>query len=56
MKGIYLKDNLLKWKQSRMYVQAGKLCTEVLEEVHDVLMVGHWGEKTICVELGKRFY
>jgi len=56
MKGIYLKDKWLKWKQSWMYVPMGKLSTKVLEEAHDVLMVGHQGEKTTCTELSKSFY
>jgi hypothetical protein len=56
VKNIYVQDCLFKWKQSRVYVPTGKLPAKVLEEVHDVLMVGHRGEKTTCVELGKRFY
>jgi hypothetical protein len=39
--GNPFKDGLLKWKQSRMYVLVSKLCIKVLEEVHDILMVGH---------------
>jgi hypothetical protein len=41
MRGIFLKDGLLKWKQFQMYVLVNKLCTKVLEEVHDVLMATH---------------
>lgn len=56
VKGIFLKDRLLKWKQSWMYVLVGKLCTKVLEQVHDILMARDQGEKTICIELGNFFY
>lgn len=39
MRGISLKDRLLKWKQSRVYVPVGKLRIKVLEELHNVSMV-----------------
>jgi hypothetical protein len=39
-----------------MYVPAAKLCTKVLEEIHDVSMAEHQGEKTTHTELGKSFY
>jgi hypothetical protein len=56
MKGISLKDKLFKWKQSRRYVPTGKLRIKVLEELHNVLMVKHQGEKNIHTKQGKSFY
>lgn len=34
----------------------GKLCTKVMQNVHDLPMVGHYGEKTTRELLGKTFY
>lgn len=56
MRGIFLEDKLLKWKQFRMYVLVGKLHTKVLEEIHIVPMAGYQSEKTTHTELGKSFY
>jgi ribosomal protein S21 len=41
VKNISLKDRLFKWKQSQVYVPSNNLHTKVLEEIHDILMVGH---------------
>lgn len=56
VKGIFLKDRLLKWKQSPIYVPTDKLHIKVLKEVHNVSMVGYQGEKTTRTELSKSFY
>jgi hypothetical protein len=49
-------NKLLSWKQSQIYVLEGKLCTKVMQEVHDAPMAGHCGEKTIKELLRKIFY
>jgi len=54
--GITLLDILFRWKQSRVYVPEGKLRTTVMQEVHDVPMAGHCGEKSTREFLGKIFY
>jgi ribosomal protein L32E len=36
MKGITLKEGLLKWKQFWIYVLIGKLCTKIVQEEHDM--------------------
>jgi hypothetical protein len=56
VKGITLLDGLLRWKQSRIYVPEGKLSTKVMQEVHDMPMAGHHGEKTTRELLEKTFY
>jgi hypothetical protein len=38
VKGITLKEGLLKWKQSQIYVPMGKLCTKIMGKKHDVPM------------------
>jgi hypothetical protein len=53
MRGIFLKDEL---KQSQMYMPTCKLHTKILEELHNVPMARHQGEKIIHTELGKSFY
>jgi hypothetical protein len=56
VKGITLKERLFKWKQSQIYVLARKLCTKIMQEEHDVPMVGCHGERTARVVVGKKFY
>ncbi len=42
--GISFKKGLIKLKLFQMYVWAEKLCTKLMQEEHDVLVVGHHGE------------
>ncbi len=56
VKRITILDGLLKWKRSQVYVPEGKLHTKVMQEMHDVPMVEHCGEKTTRELLGKIFY
>jgi len=56
VKGYTLKEGLLKWKQSQIYVLVGKLCTKIMEKTHDVPMARHHGEKTTKVVIGKKLY
>jgi hypothetical protein len=56
VRGMTLMGGLLKWKQSCVYVLKGKLHTKVMQEVHDVPMVGHHGEKTTRELLGKTIH
>jgi hypothetical protein len=39
VKGITLKEGLLKWKQVQIYVLIGKLHTKIMQEEHDVLLL-----------------
>jgi hypothetical protein len=56
VKGKTLKKGLCRWKQSRIYVLARKLHTKIIHEEHDVPMVGHYGERTTRMVVGKKFY
>ncbi len=56
VRGITLLDGLLKWKQSHVYVPKEKLHMKVMQDVHDVPMAGHHGEKTTRELLGKTTY
>jgi hypothetical protein len=46
VRGITLKEGLIIWKQSQIYVLARKLCMKIMQEQHDVPMSGHYGEQT----------
>jgi hypothetical protein len=54
VKRITILDGLLRWKRSQDYVPEGKLHTKVMQEMHDVPMVEHCGEKTKKV-VGENF-
>jgi hypothetical protein len=56
VKGITFKKGLLKWKQSQIYVLVGKMCIEIMQEEHDVLLTRHHQEQTTKVAIGERFY
>ncbi len=44
VKGITLKEGLIIWKQSQIYVLARKLCTKIKQKEHDMPMLGHCGQ------------
>jgi hypothetical protein len=56
VKKITLLDGLFKWKQLQVYVPQEKLCTKVMQEVHDLPIVGHCEEKNMRATLSKIFY
>ncbi len=56
MKDINLKEGLLKWRQSQIYVLAIKLRKKIMQEKHDVPMVVHCGEWTTRMAIEKMFY
>jgi hypothetical protein len=44
VKGITLKNKLLRWKQFQIYVAIEKLHMKIMQEEYDVPMSGHCGE------------
>jgi hypothetical protein len=56
VKNITTKERLFRWKQSQIYDATGKLCIKIMQEEHDVPMVGHHGERVTKMAVRKRFY
>ena len=56
VKGIRLHQDLIKFKQNRVYVPKGKLRLQVLKEEHDKPLADHRGEKATISFVAKRFY
>jgi hypothetical protein len=55
VKGITLKEGLLKWKQSQIYVPIRRLHMRIMLKEHDVPMAGHHGEKATRMVIEKEF-
>jgi hypothetical protein len=53
---FHLQDELLWYKQNRLYVSKGKLRDVLLKECHDGPLVGHGGAKCTTTFLKKSYY
>ncbi len=53
-KRYHLEGRIIEMDQSRIYVQTKKLHTKIMQEEHDVPMVGHHGEQTMKVAIWKK--
>ena len=53
---LSLVDDILKYKQSWMYMSEPKLRLLVLKEEHDSPITSHRGEKTTIVAVSIRYY